>query len=146
MTPEILQHYCENLLKPQYIAYRRSKEELLYKLEVSLISSACLEIPITERLSILSWYTKEKHAHTIRFEHEEDILRCFITTNRISKTKFELLNMLEGILEYWFEADFKNCLTAFLHGSTFIHIAIDKLPTLKRPPESYMAGFSQRNH
>lgn len=149
MAPEILKDYCDSLLKSQYIAFKRSKEELIYKLEVSLISSGCLEVPILERLNILSWYIKEKHAQHIRFEYEHDILRCFFCASFVN-IKPELLNTLEGILEYWFENDFKNCLSCFMNGITCIHIALDRLPILKRSGQNYMSasyhGLRSRNY
>jgi hypothetical protein len=143
LTHEDVQDYCETVVKPLFIAYKRSKEEFIYKLGVSFISPDCLEVPITVRLNTLSWYIREKHAQHIRFEYEPDVLRCFLYEKEQVKEKGrkeeqdkdlrpELLTILEKILEYWFEYNFKDSLGSFRNGITLVHISLNSLPIIKR--------------
>lgn len=150
MLPQTLQTFCERLIKPEYITYRRSKEELIYKLEHSLISRDVLHIPIQERLIVLSWYIKEKYGLSINFEYDDDVLRCILGYDSIKIPLINAVRGIEGVLRYWFEADFNNVLTSLpslpssfledherssnrINNISLIHIVIDRLPIVKRP-------------
>ena len=128
--------YClQNInIKPLYIAYKRAREDLLYKLELSFLTKDIDSVSWLDRLEVLSWYIKEKYHFNIKFDcefncNDNSILRCYINSYKNNKEKVDdIINFIERVFSYWFKADLKNYFS-FLHDfcqdkDTLIHINI----------------------
>lgn len=107
--------YClENInIKPLYIAYKRTREDLLYKLEISFFAKDIDSVSCLDRLNALSWYIKEKYQFNIKFESEfnsndNSILRCFINSNTKNNSLNDIINLIERVFSYWFKANLKD--------------------------------------